>query len=111
MKVLKEADLDRKTILAIHSTPEEDIIAFVKGYDPKAQYIDAIAYYPVERKYFIKYNIGGSSKFIIADFDGKSFINDPNSNDKKTYSGKEVKNMYKDAGTKMKMWIVYGYEE
>jgi len=109
MEVLvSEAELDRDTILAVHNVPEEEIVKFVQSYDSNAQEIVSIAYYPAAKKFFLKFSNGKDIRYIMAEFDGKKFIDNPDFIEKKIWTKDDVKIMYDWTKTKEKVWVIWG---
>ena len=118
MTVIGEADLDRQTMLAIHKIPERKILAFIKdSYDEVsgAVSVQSIAYNPVSKTYFIKFDDANDSKFkyVSAEFDGKQFLT---ADDMNVYDSAGMKAQFKKImkltgnaeSTNWQLWTVWG---
>ena len=115
MLMVTEADLDKKTIMAIHALDSTDILNFVNSHydfpeNKSAKTIEAIAYWPKDKLYFIKVILdNGNKRFVLADFEvgKKSFI----ANGQESYSTEEVMDKYVKDNKQAEMWVVYGAGE
>lgn len=115
MLMVTEADLDKKTIMAIHALDSTDILNFVNSHydfpeNKSAKTIEAIAYWPKDKLYFIKVVLdNGNKRFVLADFEvgKKSFI----ANGQESYSTEEVMDKYVKDNKQAEMWVVYGAGE
>lgn len=110
MKVINEAELDRDTILAIHKVKESAlrnyILKFFKDEIYDGMYVQAIAYFPPAKSFFIKVENDGKWSFVNLDFkNGKFVITD----DLNVYTSQDIKREYLDkVGSNMKVWVVWG---
>lgn len=114
MLMIGEAELDKKTILAIHKLDSTDVLNFInRSYDfigsRAAKTVEAIAYWPKDKLYLIKVKLDdGAKTFVLADFDGKQFIA---KDDMKPISAEEALRMYAKDSKQAEMWVVYGFNE
>lgn len=114
MLMVTEADLDKKTIMAIHKLDSTDILNFVNGHydfagNKAAKAVEAIAYWPKDKLYFIKVQLDdGTKTFVLADFDGKNFVVKGST---KSYSPESAISMYVKDNKQAEMWVIYGFNE
>ena len=115
MLMVTEADLDKKTIMEIHALDSTDILNFVNSHydfpeNKAAKTVEAIAYWPKDKRYFIKVMLdNGKKRFVLADFEvgKKSFI----AVGQESYSTEEVMDKYVKDNKQAEMWVVYGAGE
>lgn len=120
MKILSDAELNRKTVFQIGRKDELEIKEFISSKfnnitaDIK---VKAIVYFPVNKTLFIKFKNNGKTCFINADFDGKDFsttdqLDVLNTNEAKEEFKKILKmdgNTARNTGSDdMNLWLIWG---